>query len=351
MADRDITLWIDERWYDALNRHIHGETLQCKLEDYLDELVNKLLPEDEYEQISREIYAERMEREAQRKADQRFAVFRIWENGEKHCCLVDEPINFLVAAHSLRRYVRSDTEASFRNYYAAAQEISGREFTQYARDRLENTGHVVGAYDVDLDKGTVAELNQDGWYLYTLRDVCTAAYHADRKSQESSCKRMEHFLNFLRGKTLPQQGRYTNGFCTFGTREPRKESVSFAGEIGEVNGKLDFYMESFAGLDDVLGTHACTEENDDYVNVYANYDLEHGTVTDTLSIILHRADGSDEQHEYHLSPVEQTILLLKMDAYCQAQMGMSLEVYRERYLAEQKRVQSDTLPEMTGPTM
>lgn len=225
MADRDITLWIDERWYDALNRHIHGETLQCKMEAYLDELVNKLLPEDEYERISREIYAERMERVAQREADRRFAVFRIRENGEKHCCLVDEPINFLMAARSLRRYVRSDTEASFRNYYAAAQEISEREFTQYARDRLENAGHVVGAYDVDLDKGTVAELNQDGWYLYTLRDVCTAAYHADRKSQESSCKRMEHFLNFLRGKTLPQQGRNLNDGLAGETDEVQSEDA------------------------------------------------------------------------------------------------------------------------------
>ena len=56
MSSREIVLWLDERWYDALERHIKGETLQEKLESYLDELCNNLLPDYEYEQISRAIW-------------------------------------------------------------------------------------------------------------------------------------------------------------------------------------------------------------------------------------------------------------------------------------------------------
>ena len=28
MRSRDITLWLDERWYDALSKHLKGETLE-----------------------------------------------------------------------------------------------------------------------------------------------------------------------------------------------------------------------------------------------------------------------------------------------------------------------------------
>ena len=58
MADHiDITLWIDRRWKDAIEKHLKDETLQEHLEDVLDELCNQL-PEREYERISAEIYAE-----------------------------------------------------------------------------------------------------------------------------------------------------------------------------------------------------------------------------------------------------------------------------------------------------
>ena len=58
MADHvDITLWIDRRWKDAIEKHLKGETLQEHLEDVLDELCNQL-PEREYKRISAEIYAE-----------------------------------------------------------------------------------------------------------------------------------------------------------------------------------------------------------------------------------------------------------------------------------------------------
>lgn len=346
MASREIVLWLDERWYDALERHLRGETLRGKLEDYLDELCDQL-PSQEYERINAEIHRERMEREAQREASRRFSVFRIRENGERRCCMVDEPIDLLAAARSLRRYTRSESTVGFRSYYAAAREISGREFAGYVQERMQNTGRVVGAFDIDLDVGTFADLNQGEWYVYTLQDVCTAAYHADRRSQESSAKRMEHLLNYLRGKTIPQQGYYPKGYLTYGERELRAEDIRFADEVTEIDNKLDFYLESFDGLNEVLGTNVCTTETDDYVNVYADYDLEHGLVADTLLVILHRGDGTDRQHEYPLSPEEQALLLPKMEAYCLEQTGLSLAEYRSQYLAQGQETQGMR----TEPTM
>ena len=347
MASREIVLWLDERWYAALERHLRDESLQDKLEDYLDELCNQL-PSQEYERISAEIYRERLEREAEREASRRFSVFRIRENGERHCCLVDEPVDFLAAARSLRSYLRSEHGAGFRKYYAAAQEISQREFNQYAQVRGQNTARVVGAFDIDLDGGTVATLNGQGnWSLYSLKDVSSASYHAERKNHEPASARLVRLMEYLRGKALPQQGYYPSGYITYGERELRPEDISFADEICEEDGRLNFYLESFDGLDEVLGTNVCTTETDDYVNVYADFDLEHGLVADTLLVILHRGDGTDRQHEYPLSPEEQALLLPKMEAYCLEQTGLSLAEYRSQYRAQGQETQGMR----TEPTM
>ena len=58
MAQKRITLWIDERWYRAISRHLREETLEEHLEEILDQLCNQL-PEREYERISKAIWRER----------------------------------------------------------------------------------------------------------------------------------------------------------------------------------------------------------------------------------------------------------------------------------------------------
>lgn len=57
MKSREICVWLDERWYDALSRHLKDETVEDKLGDYLDQLINELVPEQEYSRISQELWA------------------------------------------------------------------------------------------------------------------------------------------------------------------------------------------------------------------------------------------------------------------------------------------------------
>lgn len=57
MASREIILWIDEHWYDALSKHLKDETLEEHLGDVLDEMCNQL-PQQEYERISAQIWQE-----------------------------------------------------------------------------------------------------------------------------------------------------------------------------------------------------------------------------------------------------------------------------------------------------
>ena len=88
-------------------------------------------------------------------------------------------------------------------------------------------------------------------------------------------------------------------------------------------------------MDAVFGTHVCTGENDDTLNVYANYDMTSGQVCDELEVDLHWADGREESVEYRLNAVEKAVLLRKMDTYCQEQTGQTLKDYSAQLLAEE----------------
>ena len=57
MSCREITLRIDEHWYDALTKLLKGETLEEHLEDVIDELCDQI-PQREYERISALIWRE-----------------------------------------------------------------------------------------------------------------------------------------------------------------------------------------------------------------------------------------------------------------------------------------------------
>lgn len=113
-----------------------------------------------------------------------------------------------------------------------------------------------------------------------------------------------------------------------------EQDISFAEEISEVGNLLNFYMETNFDVDAVFGTNVCTPENDDWLNVYANYDMESGQLCDELEIALHRGDGSEESLTYPLSTAEKEIILRKMDDYCRQQTGQSLTEYSAQMLAE-----------------
>ena len=61
MASREIILRLDDRWYDALSRQLGDETVEDKLNDYLDARVDQL-PEQVREEISGEIWEEDQQR-------------------------------------------------------------------------------------------------------------------------------------------------------------------------------------------------------------------------------------------------------------------------------------------------
>ena len=155
MTQREITLWVDERWCKALEKHLLDGTVTEKLEEHIDELVNKL-PENVYERISSEIWQEREQARIEAEAARRFAVLHVTEDGNSTYFIAEENLEMLQVAARLRSYTRKPPEnspARLTGMFSKGEKISREQFDAYVQERLEKPGRVVGAYEIDLDKG------------------------------------------------------------------------------------------------------------------------------------------------------------------------------------------------------
>ncbi len=189
---------------------------------------------------------------------------------------------------------------------------------------FESPSRVTGAFDLDFDKREFSTVDlEHGWRTFPMGDVSTAVYHAYRAEHGVSIEhRRSRFEKRLEGRELASAGH----LCA--------DQITFAEEISEIGGRLNFYLETDFDVDAMFGTRVCTDENDDCLNVYADYDMASGQVCGELEVDLHRADGREESVPYHLNAAERAVLLRKMDAYCLEQTGMALKDYSAQLMAE-----------------
>lgn len=124
------------------------------------------------------------------------------------------------------------------------------------------------------------------------------------------------------------------------------ERIGFEEEISEVGDLLNFYIPVTFDVDSVFGTDVTSLGNDDWLNLYADYDMKRGEVSDHLDISLNRADGSIEELTYPLDAGQREALRQKMDAYCKEQVGKSLDEYAKE-LVQPETVEMKT-PEVSA---
>ena len=122
---------------------------------------------------------------------------------------------------------------------------------------------------------------------------------------------------------------------TAGTKRLPVDTVSFTDEITECDGKLNFYIPINFDPDAVFGTNVASAFNDDWLNVYANFDWKTGRIDSALTVCLVCSNGHEFEFSYPLTPAEQVQLWNQMDAYCHQQNGQSLGETRTALLREQ----------------
>lgn len=335
MADHvDITLWIDRRWKDAIEKHLKDETLQEHLEDVLDELCNQL-PEQEYKRISAEIYAEDAARRAEEEAARTYAAYHVVENGQEWYFKTSPGEELLAVGKKLRGYLTKGNGVApdkFIGMFFGGQPITVEEYNALTALRMENTGKVRGVFDVNFDKREFSAVHiMDGWQTWAMRDVSAAVYHATRSQFASSDDKWRKLLNHLSGKEITSAGHLS------------ARDFSFGDDIIESNSKLNFYVQTEFNVDAAFGTFVLTDENDDWLNIYANYDIAEDRPCDMLELTLCKGDGSEESWSYPLNAAEQDVLLRKMEEYCQQQTGMSLHDYAQKFHEEPEQQQGPVM--------
>ena len=328
----EIVLWLDRRWKNAIEKHLKGETLQEHLETVLDALCNQL-PQREYERISREIYAEDAANREAEEAARTYAAYHVMECGQEWYFKTSPGEELLTIGKKLRSYITSEKVTMpdlFIKMFAGGRPITAEEYNALTAVRMENTGKVRGVFDVNFDKREFSAVHiMDGWQTWAMRDVSVAVYHATRSQFASSDDKWRKLLDHLNGKEITSAGHLS------------ARNFSFGEEIIESDGKLNFYLQADFDVDAAFGTFVCTDQNDDWLNIYANYDVERDRLCDTLELNLCKGDGPEECWSYPLNAAEQEVLLRKMEDYCQQQTGMSLHEY-----ARQLRESGSQTPEM-----
>ena len=101
-----------------------------------------------------------------------------------------------------------------------------------------------------------------------------------------------------------------------GSYRLRPEDIQFSEEVVQDNDQLNFYLAVPDTVDEILGTRLCDSDADEWLNIYANYDLEQGRLCDTLEVYHDRPNG-ETGYQYYLSTSEQAAILPKMEAHMQ----------------------------------
>lgn len=330
-----LELWFQEDQLNALSAVMkeQGTTVEKWMLGMLTDMYEALVPRETQDAIRTRIDKEAAEARAAEEAARKYTVFCVREDGAKSFFQLDRSEDILEVAKFLRRYLREEQgqgiTALQTSAFAKMEPVTAERYDQMMSLRMETPNKVTGVFDLDFDRQEVSTVDAaDGWKTWSMQDVSTAIYHAYRKGCLRPEQYMSRFLERLEGKALTSPDHLS------------ARDISFAEEITEIDSLLNFYMETGFDVDAVFGTHVCTGENDDTLNVYANYDMAAGQVCDELEVDLHWADGREESVEYRLNAAEKTVLLRKMDAYCLEQTGQTLADYSAQRIAE----------DMTPPT-
>ena len=251
-GDVQLELWMNEYKLDALAAVLarEGITVEQRMQDALTELYVVRVPPETRQEISARIKEELAAREAEMEESRKCAVFHVREDGREEYFRLDHNQELLYFANYLRRYLRQEPGAdsgSFSELFPRREAITPDEFERLVLLRMENTGKVTGAFEIDFDKQEFSAVHiMDGWKTFAVGDISVAAYHAFRKEGLNTDGRYRVLMDKLDGRELTSPGHLS------------ARDISFADEISEINGLLNFYMETGFNVDAVFGTHVCT---------------------------------------------------------------------------------------------
>lgn len=167
--------------YDALSRQLGGKTVEDRLNEYLEELL-QLIPEEQRRQIGGELQKEQEGHDRRMEEQRQFSIFHVRENGRDDY-FQNEPATYAAnAAYYVRQYLRREPgwqTDSFAEGYTHRESISTDEFDRLLERHLNEPAKIVSVFDLDFDKREFSvAVPEEGWRTYAMKDVSAAAYLA-----------------------------------------------------------------------------------------------------------------------------------------------------------------------------
>lgn len=210
MADIDITIFYNQERLDAMRRVLaaQGMDLETAIYGQMDALYESVVPAQERAVLDEKIERENAQRQAEYEASRRFAVVHLHDEQEDYHLISEMHTSFYQSARIFREATRDSRDhsawlgrmkAGFRSHDAIAPEV----FAQYCED-MPNDNRITALIEYDLENGMVSacESSDNHWLTYKLKDVSTAAFHAERKLSIPNDTRREIFETKLMGKEI-----------------------------------------------------------------------------------------------------------------------------------------------------
>lgn len=204
----EVALYFNELQLRALEDHLNfdGTTIKDELGKQFDFLYEQYVPQEEQLAIEAEIEQIEAAENAEREARRKFGVFHVHENGSDRYFTSELFDSLLSTAYRYRLYDRGELSANpkaFADAFGEAEYISVAQYEELC-DRMPNDHRIKIAADFDLDKDTASacQSSDNAWWTYSLKDLSTAAYRANRGSYRSSYDRKEKFEEALAGKEI-----------------------------------------------------------------------------------------------------------------------------------------------------
>ena len=211
----ELTLWLHEYKMDALSIVLEeqGTSVEKRMQEMLIDLYSDLVPFETQQEIRARIDAEYTA--AQAEASRRFSVFRVTQDGHTDHLITDGTgaMDMLRTATTLRSYLlaKGNSTQRFAERLHNVADIAPEVFQDYADELMQRTGRVTAALDIDLDRGEFSTLDAvDGWETYTIRDVCSAAWHANHNDSLDWAQRIEIFAGRLEHLGIAPPERLSN---------------------------------------------------------------------------------------------------------------------------------------------
>ncbi len=209
MADTDVTIYYNIHRLQALKDvlRIQGSDVQTAVSATLDSLYEKYVPAQDRQDIENRIAQEAAQARAEAEAARRYSVLRLKQGGDVFCLLDSEHINLYSLARlyrvSLQPKLADKSLWNVLGSFTKADRIFQSDYNRLA-DHIGVNPQITMVAEMDLDKGTLhyRDTGMDTYVGYSLKDLSTAVFRADRKYGLRQSVRDEIFCNALDGKEL-----------------------------------------------------------------------------------------------------------------------------------------------------